>query len=231
MDWRRLPLSFWAAFIALVGVSGVVGLALGGLLFARELRVEVPIEVVKTIEREVVKPSVLTPEQEVWMKMMGPANEAMRSPSVGYMETAVMPFRNKVKVMVLMSDEINDKVPRTAVQSKVEQGLRDAGLHVVPSDSTANDFCTTVFVVFDLMFQNKGGTLVGEVRLNINQTLLCFSDDVWRKCNMITTSYGTTISYGSDNYGKIVDVVAALAPEAGRVLMKADEIGEAVRAK
>jgi hypothetical protein len=48
---------------------------------------------------------------------------------------------------------------------------------------------------------------------------------------MITTSYGTTISYGSDNFGKIVDVAAALAPEAGRVLMKADEIGQAVRAK
>jgi hypothetical protein len=122
-------------------------------------------------------------------------------------------------------------VPRTAVQSGVEKGLRDAGLHVVPSDSNANDFCTTVFVVFDLMFQDKGTCLVGDVRLNINQTILCLSDDVWRKCNVTTTSYGTTISYGSDNYAKIVDVASALAPEAGRVLMKADEIGQALRVR
>jgi len=231
MDWRRLPLSFWAAFIALVGVSGVVGLALGGLLFARELRVEVPIEVVKTVERVVEKPMVYSADQEYWMKMMAPALQAMKSPSVGYLETAVMPFRNKVKVVVLMSDEINEKVPRSAVQVRVEQALSQAGLSVVARDSSENEFCTTVFVVFDLMFQNKGTSLVGDVRLNINQTLLCLSDDIWRKCNVTTNSTGTTVSYSSENFAKLVDVAAALAPEAGKVLIKADEIGKAVRTK
>lgn len=231
MDWRRLPPSFWAAFLGLLAAVAFIGLALGGLLFARDVRVEVPVEVVKTVDRVVDRPAVLTSEQQYWLRMMTPAREAMESPSVGYLETSVMPLRNKVKVVVLMSDEINERVPRSAVQVKVEEGLRAFGLDVLPSDSPAEGFNTTVFVVFDLMFQEGSGVLVGQVRLNINQTVLCLSDDVWRKCNVTTASIGTTISYGSDNYAKIVDVAAALAPDAGKVLKKADEIGEAFRVK
>jgi hypothetical protein len=77
------------------------------------------------------------------------------------------------------------------------------------------------------MFRDNKTLLVGDVRLNLNQTLLCYSDEVWRKCNVTTCSTGTTIYYGSDNFAKIVDVAAALAPEAGKVLRKADEIGQA----
>jgi len=227
MDLRRLPAIVWVSFLALIIVSGVVGLALGGLLFAREVKVEVPVEVVRTVERVVEKPAALDAEQENWMKMMKPAFEAFTAPSVGYLETAVMPFRNKVKVSVLMSDEINTYVPRSAVQSRVEQALREAGLEVVPLDAKDAEFSTTAFVVFDLMFRDNMTLLVGDVRLNLNQTLLCYSDEVWRKCNVTTCSTGTTIYYGSDNFGKIVDVAAALAPEAGKVLRKADEIGQA----
>lgn len=231
MDLRRLPAIVWVSFLALVIVAGVVGLAIGGLLFAHEVRVEVPVEVVRTVDRVVEKPAPLDPEQEYWMKMMKPAREAFTSPSVGYLETAVMPFRNKVKVSVLMSDEINAYVPRSAVQSRVEQSLREAGLEIVPLDSKDVEFCTTSFVVFDLMFRENRSGLVGEVRLNINQTLLCSSDDVWRKCNVTTCSTGTTIDYGADNFAKLVDVAAALAPEAGKVLRKADEIGQARKAR
>lgn len=231
MDWRRLPLIFWIAFGALAMVAGILGLAIGGLVFAREVRVEVPVEVVKTIDRVVEQPAVLTSDQQWWVRMMAPAREAMISPSVGYLETSVMPLRNKVKVMVLMTDAINERVPRSAVQSKVEHALRDAGLEVIPAESQEAGFNTTVFMVFDLMFQEKGTLLVGNVRLNVNQTLLCYSDDVWRKCNVTTASYATTISYGSDNHAKIVEVAAALVPEAANVLRKADEIGQAQRAK
>ncbi len=231
MDWRRLPPSFWAAFGALSVVTGVVGLALGGLLFAHEVKVEVPVEVVRTVDRVVEKPEVLSEDQELWLKLMAPAHAAARSPSVGYMETAVMPFRNKVKVVVLMSDEISERVPRTAVQARVEQAFRDAGVVVLAADSDANDFNTTIFVVFDLMFQNKGSTLVGDVRMNVNQTMLCFSDDLWRKCNVTTTSNGTTVNYGSANFAKLVDVAGDLAPETAKVLLKADEIANNLRGK
>jgi hypothetical protein len=227
MDLRRLPAVVWVSFLAMVLVAGVVGLALGGLLFAREVRVEVPVEIVTTVDRVVEKPAVLDPEQEYWMKMMKPAREAFTAPSVGYLETAVMPFRNKVKVSVLMSDELNIFVPRSAVQSRVEAALREAGLEIVPADSKDAEFSTTAFVVFDLMFRDNKSLLVGEVRLNLNQTLLCYSDEVWRKCNVTTSSSGTTIYYGADNFAKIVDVAADLAPEAGQVLRKADEIGRA----
>lgn len=231
MDWRRLSPSFWAVLLVLGSAAVAFGLAVGGLLFGHEVRVEVPVEVVRTIERVVEKPAELTDEQQLWLKMMGPAREAAASPSVGYLETSVMPFRNKVKVVVLMSDAINEAVPRAAVQTKVEQALREVGLEVVPADSDAGGFNTTVFMVFDLMQLPKAGQLVGEVRLNLNQTLLCFSDDVWRKCNVTTASFGTTVSYNADNYGKILEAAVALAPEAGKVLRKADEIGAAMRTK
>ncbi len=231
MELRRLPTFYWAALAALLIMSTVVGLALGGLLFSHEVRVEVPVEVVRTVDRVVERPNQLDAEQEQWLKMMRPCLDAMRAPSVGYLETAVMPFRNKVKVVVLMSDEISERVPRTAVQSKVEQALRDGGVEVLATDAQSGDFNTTVFVVFDLMFQDKSGIVVGEVRLNINQSLLCFADDVWRKCNVTTSSCGTTVSYGSDNYGKIVEAAGSLAPEVATVLRKADEIGRAQRGK
>jgi len=231
MDMRHLPAIVWASFLALTTVAGVVGLAIGGLLFPQEVRVEVPVEVVRTVDRIVEKPAELDPEQEQWMKMMKPAHEAFTAPSVGYLETAVMPLRNKVKVSVLMSDEINAYVPRSAVQSRVEQALREAGLEIVPVDSKDTEFSTTAFVVFDLMFQDNNSLLVGDVRLNLNQTLLCYSDEVWRKCNVTTCSTGKTIYYGSDNFAKIVDVAASLAPEAGHVLRKADKIGQAQKAR
>jgi hypothetical protein len=64
MDLRRLPAIVWVSFLALVIVAGVVGLAIGGLLFAHEVRVEVPVEVVRTVVRVVEKPAPLDPEQD-----------------------------------------------------------------------------------------------------------------------------------------------------------------------
>jgi hypothetical protein len=231
MDLRRLPALVWATFFALVILGAVVGLAVGGLLFARDVRVEVPVEVVRTVERVVEKPAKPDAEQEYWVKMMKPARAAFEAPNAGYLETAVMPLRNKVKVAVLMSDEINEHVPRSVVQSRVEQVFREAGLEVVPFESKDVEFSTTAFIAFDLMFRENKRILVGEVRLNLNQTLLCLSDDVWRKCNVTTCSTGTTVYYGSDNFAKLVDVAVALAPEAGKVMRKADEIGQAQRVR
>jgi hypothetical protein len=227
MDWRRLPAVFWAALAVFTFLAGLVGLVLGGLLFPRAVKVEVPVEVVRTVEKPVTVPERLTADQESWMKEMKPALAAVNSPSVGYLETAVMPLRNKVKVGVLMSDDLNVRVPRSSVQAKVEQRLREAGIEVLPDEAPAADYNTTIFVIFDVMVQDKTGMLIGEVRVNINQTMLCYSGDAWRKSNLMTAGFATTISYGTEKYPAIVDVAGDLCPEVAKVLIKADEIGRA----
>ena len=227
MDWRRLPAVFWAALSIFVLLAMLVGLVLGGLLFPRSFKVEVPVEVVRTIEKPVNVPEPLTADQTSWMKEMGAALTAYNAPSVAYLETAVMPLRNKVKVDVLMSDDLNARVPRSSVQAKVEQRLREAGITVLPNDAEASDFNTTVFVIFDVMVQDKTGMLIGDVRLNINQTMLCYTGDVWRKSNVMTAGFGTTISYGTEKYLAIIDVAGDLCPDIAKVLIKADEIGRA----
>lgn len=131
MDWRRLPAVIWAALAVFVMLAMLVGLVLGGLLFPRSVKVEVPVEVVRTVEKQINVPERLTADQESWMKEMGRALTAINSPSVGYLETSVMPLRNKVKVAVLMSDDLNAKVPRSSVRAKVEQRLREAGIEVL----------------------------------------------------------------------------------------------------
>jgi len=225
MDWRRLPAVFWAALSVFVLLAMLVGLVLGGLLFPRSFKVEVPVEVVRTIEKPIKVTERLTADQETWMKEMGPAFTAYNAPSVGYLETAVMPLRNKVKVDVLMSDDLNARVPRSSVQAKVEQRLREAGIVVLSNDAPSADFNTTIFVIFDVMVQDKTGMLIGEVRVNINQTMLCYTGDVWRKSNLMTAGFATTISYGTEKYPSIIDVAADLCPSVAKVLIKADEIG------
>ena len=126
-----------------------------------------------------------------------------------------------------MSDDLNARVPRSSVQAKVEQRLREAGITVLPNDAEASDFNTTVFVIFDVMVQDKTGMLIGDVRLNINQTMLCYTGDVWRKSNVMTAGFGTTISYGTEKYLAIIDVAGDLCPDIAKVLIKADEIGRA----
>jgi hypothetical protein len=69
--------------------------------------------------------------------------------------------------------------------------------------------------------------LIGDVRLNINQTMLCYTGDVWRKSNVMTAGFGTTISYGTEKYLAIIDVAGDLCPDIAKVLIKADEIGRA----
>lgn len=231
MDWRRLPVVFWAALAVILGLAVAVGLAMGGLLFPRTIKVEVPVEVVRTVEKPITVPERLTSDQEAWMKLMRGAMEAVNSPSVGYLETAVMPLRNKVKVGVLMSDDLNAKVPRSSVQAKVEQRLREAGIEILPEDAPAADYNTTILVIFDVMVQDKTGMLIGEVRVNINQTMLCYSGDAWRKSNLTTAGFATTISYGTERYPAIVDVAADLCPDVAKVLTKADEIGRAQAAR
>lgn len=225
MDWRRLPAVFWAALSVILGLSLLVGLVLGGLLFPRSFKVEVPVEVVRTVEKTVKVPVPLEAKQEWWMKEMDSAFAAANSPEVSYLETAVMPLRRKVKVAVLMSDDLDARVPRSSVQAKLEQRLREAGIEVLPDEAPAADYNTTIFAIFDVMVQDKTGLLIGEVRLNINQTMLCYSGDTWRKSNNMTAGFATTISVGRDNAHELIEAAGKLCPEVAKVLLKADEIG------
>jgi len=228
---RGLSPVIWILGVFFVFIAGILGLVLGAWLIPREVQVERPVEVVQTVEKIVKVPVELTSDQVLGLKEHALAMSAARTPNVAYMETAVMPCFNRVKVSVLMSDTINEKVPRDGLRVAVEAALREGGIEVIPFEDKRTDFNTTVFVVMDVLFQDGSGIMIGDVKLNLNQTVLCYTGDVWRKSNITMHSYGTTISYGSANYEKIPGVAAGMAKEAATVLRKADKIGQAQAAR
>jgi len=221
-----VPPAYWLVSSALAALFLVFGLAIGAVFLARDVVVERPVEVERIVERKVEMAATLTEGQQRKLNIGEAFLAAVEKPNVAYRETAVMPTLGKVKVVVLMSEDLATHLSRQPFEREVAAALAESGVSVSKlSDKEEEDFNTTVFVVVELMVQDSTGNLVGEIQLNVNQTMLAFAGGVYRKINVPTMSFGRTVAYGRDNFDKLPVIAGRIAKDVATVLLKADEVG------
>ena len=204
----------------------VVGVLLGRVAFPEVKVIDRRVEVVKTVE----VPAAATPatagllssEHKDALLEQTRMQEAANSTQIAFGPTAIMPLRNRVRVIVVGPEAIFTKVSKEEVQRRVEQGFRAKGLEVVDISAPSGSWNTTAFANLELMAQEDAPMIIGTVQLRINQTMICFSDGVWRKANYMANDYSMTISYGTLNYGKIPEIYDGLVAAAAADLLKAD---------
>ena len=204
----------------------VVGVLLGRVVFPEVKVVDRRVEVVKPVEVPAAAApapaGILSTEHKDALLEQTRMQEAASAPQIAFGPAAIMPLRNRVRVIVVGPEAIFTKVSKDAVQRRVEEAFRAKGLEVVDVAAPPGAWNTTAFANLELMAQEDSPMIVGTVQLRINQTVICFSDGVWRKANLMANDYSMTISYGTLNYGKIPEIYDGLVASAADDLLKAD---------
>ena len=184
-----------------------------------EKRVEVPVEVIKTVEKRVEVPAVLTEYQQTAVKVVDAILEAERR-KVGIDETAVFPPAEKeVKVLVSISDEAKPHVSVSEVRARVESIFRREGFKVYSDGGPSSS--TLIYVKVSLLSTNEGRTLSGSLSVDIDQLGTFWHGGLWKRAFVTTNRYSSGISYGSNHFSSIPMEMESLAIRASNDLAKA----------
>jgi hypothetical protein len=220
----------WWLVIA-VFFTAIVGVVAGKLLFSEiklvekpvevvvEKKVEVPVEVIKTVEKRVEVPAVLTEYQQTAVKVVDAILEAEKR-KAGIGDTAIFPAANKeVKIMVHVYDDAKPYISVSEVRARVESLFRREGFKVYAEDGPSAD--TFIYVNLNLLSTNDGRTLSGTLSVDIDQLGTFWHGGLWKRAFVTTNRYYHAISYGSNHFGKIPAEIESLAIRASNDLAKA----------
>lgn len=218
--------------IAIAGTfSGLVtGAAVAVWAFPREVKVEVPVEIVRTVERRVPTTpgvSALTPEQVKQLEQVAAIQRACSVSSVAYREGAVMPLNNNVKVNVAISDLFNQKYPRDVIKAKVVEALRQEGINVLADDASADAFNTTIFISIDTFVQAGTKIHVGKATVDILQSGVFGTAGEWRMINVPVHDEGTIFSFDDTNLSRLDTFFDTTVRNFAEILRKADSASRA----
>jgi hypothetical protein len=184
-----------------------------------EKRVEVPVEVIKTVEKRVEVPAVLTEYQQTAVKVVDAILEAEKR-KAGIGDTAIFPAANKeVKIMVHVYDDAKPYISVSEVRARVESLFRREGFKVYAEDGPSAD--TFIYVNLNLLSTNDGRTLSGTLSVDIDQLGTFWHGGLWKRAFVTTNRYYHAISYGSNHFGKIPAEIESLAIRASNDLAKA----------
>jgi hypothetical protein len=186
-----------------------------------EKRIEVPVEVIKTVEKRVEVPAALTEYQKAAVQILdGIADAGKRK--VGIDDTAVFPASDKeVKIMVNIEDEAKPYVSVSEVRARVESIFRREGFKVHSEGGPASS--TLIYVKVNLLSTNEGRVLSGTLSVDIDQLGTFWHGGLWKRAFVTTNRYSTAISYGSNHFGSIPSKMESLAIRASNDLAKAGE--------
>lgn len=184
-----------------------------------EKRIEVPVEVVKTVEKRVEVPAALTEGQKLAVAIVDQIVDA-ESRGLGIGPKSLFPAEgNSVKVYVSISDVAKPHISESEVRARVESVFRRDGFTVYAMDGPNSP--TYVNVNIDLLSINDGSTLCGTFDLEIEQRTLSFHGKTWKRVLTVGSEYGQVISYGRNNFYKIPSLIESLAVRASNDLSNA----------
>ena len=174
---------------------------------------EKPVEVIRTVEKIVEVPAQLSDFQKTSEAVAKDIIEA-ESHQLGVGATAIYPASNRsVKVYIFgNNDEIFKYVSKSEIVARVESIFRRNGFVVYKDDGPYSP--TWIVLKINLLPNYNKTTLSGSLRIEINQNVMGFAGGLWKKSAVVTSAYGETISYGSNNYYKISSEFESLAIEA-----------------
>ena len=184
-----------------------------------EKRVEVPVEVVKTVEKRVEVPAALTDAQKTSIGIVNYMLDAEKR-QVGYESKALFPPEGKaIKVLVTVSKESRGVLSESEIRARVESVFRRDGFTILPLDGPY--VATYVHVRVDLLLSDDNISLSGQLTLQVQQISMACHGTMWKRVLTTGNSYDHTISYGRNNFFKIPTRIEALAVSASNDLANA----------
>lgn len=239
------PAGKWIAIsLVAVGVlTGVLGLALGALLFPRtevvekpvevvvEKRVEVPVEKQVVVERKVELPPppfryapaeggervVTSDEIKVALLMRDDIRKSDAAEKIAYEAGAIFNPGKKLKVLVNLNPVATSRLSGVAIRKTMVDALERQGFGVLEDDAKADDWNTLVHLEVDLV----GNGSAGRVSVVIRQGMISFSNRTWRKVSTGVAHYGWTGTLDGSVQAELDRVLAGLTAEVAGDLAKA----------
>lgn len=186
-----------------------------------EKRVEVPVEVVRTVEKRVEVPAKVSDYDKNAVKIVDAILDA-DGREVGIGATALYPPDGKaIKVLVSVYDSAKPHLSTSEITARVESVFRREGFTVHSENGPYS--ATLILVHVNLMSLNEGRTLAGAVDVAVDQVGMFHHGGLWKRAYMSGSRYGHSLSYGSNHFHKIPGEIEALAIQAANDLAKASQ--------
>lgn len=185
--------------------------------------VEKPVEVVRTVEKRVDVPAVLSPAQQEALEFVNKRDDAFKR-EVGIGPTSMVPvFDKKIRVFVESQAGANAVAP-SSIRARVESVLRRNGFEIIP-ESNSDDFASTLVVAsLECVDPTDKVQIVGSIRLTVNQYGLFAGGRIQKQAWVTMNEYGVTIQYGANNFYKIPELFDDFAVQASNDLLKAGQL-------
>ena len=185
--------------------------------------VEKPVEVIRTVDRRVDVPAVLTAFQLDAVALANARADALKR-EVGWRATSMVPvFDKKVRVVVNSQAE-NGAVSIESIRARVESNLRRNGFEVI-SESNNTEFASTIVIANLLCVDPKDrDQIAGHIGLTVKQFVLVAGGGLHKQSWVTMNDYGVTLLYGSKNFYKIPSLFDDLTVEASHDLLKAGQL-------
>jgi hypothetical protein len=190
--------------------------------------VDRPVEVIRTVERRVDIPAVLTPEQkaaEVFYRRFYDYKEHKKG-------LRLFNVSSRVKVMSYFSGDGMYALSEGLIRTKVESAFRAQGFKVLSEDSTEYPF-NTIDVYGTVLDSgvSKGVSVAGSYGLEISQSITYLnnfetslpSDVVIKSGNVELYRKSGAYFFGSQRFGDIVSAYERIAQEAAGELRKVND--------
>ena len=182
-----------------------------------------PVEVIRTVERRVDVPAVLTASQLQALDFVQKRDDAFKR-EVGFGPSSIVPvFDKKVRVFV-NSQASESAVSSSSIRARVESVLRRDGFQVIPESDESEFASTTIVASLDCVALKDGEQIAGSINLAVNQYGLFAGGRIQKQVWVTMTRYGMSIQYGANNFYKIPALFDDFAVKASNDLLKAGQL-------
>jgi hypothetical protein len=185
--------------------------------------VDRPVEVIRTVERRVDIPAVLTKEQIEATEYLKQRNDAYLR-EVGTGSTALLPvLEKKIKVYIYLDDVLKRSITEGSVRSRIETVFRRNGFVVLPTDS--KDFANTIINAGIFRADSESvSEISGSIGLTVYQYSIISGAGVQKLAWLVPIRYENPLHFGSDNFYKLPAKFEEYATQASNDLLKADQL-------
>jgi hypothetical protein len=185
--------------------------------------VEKPVEVVRTLEKRVEVPAMLSPSQIEAIDFARARNDANKR-EVGWAATSMIPVFDKKVRVVVRSLVAEDAVSVDTVRARVESVLRRNGFQVI-TEADTSEFAGTILIASLKCADPKDTDQIsGQLSLTVMQYVSLSGGGIQKRAWVTTNDYDYTLHYGSLNFHKIPERFDDFAIRASNDLMKAGQL-------
>jgi hypothetical protein len=185
--------------------------------------VDRPVEVIRTVERRVDVPAVLTKEQVEATEYLKQRNDAYLR-EVGSGSTALLPvLEKKIKVYVFLDDVLKRSISEGSVRARVEAVLRRNGFIILPEDS--KDFANTIINAGIYRADAESLTEIsGSIGLTVYQYAIISGGGIQKHAWLSPVRYDNPLHFGSANFYMLPAKFEEYATQASNDLLKAGQL-------